>query len=162
MIDIYDTEALVKCYRMLSKKCSAIDKFIENHSLYFTTNSLEYSSIDVVNNIIDLMTRKNQLINLKVILDSAINSLDEKDKKVIYIKINYNITMNEFCEFLSLKERTAFRRIDRAYYNLTEALNNSKYIQKLINIIDKEMWINNVKDRVKDRRLSFRAKAVSI
>lgn len=33
MIDIYDTEALVNVYRMLDKKCSAIDMFI-NIMLY--------------------------------------------------------------------------------------------------------------------------------
>ena len=30
MIDIYDSEAIVKIYRLLCKKCDAIDKFISN------------------------------------------------------------------------------------------------------------------------------------
>ncbi len=160
MLDIFDGETLVKCYRMLNKKCRAIDKFIENNSLYFGSSFVEYGSIDVINNIIDLMTRKNQLINLKVIIDSAINSLDEKDKQVLYLKINYHVKMDEMCEFLSIKERTAFRRIERAYYNLAEALNNSKYIDKLLSIMEKEIWINEMKDRVKERRESYKIKPV--
>ena len=156
MLDIFDSEALVKCYRMLNKKCQAIDKFIQNSSLYFGATSAEYGSLEVINNIIDLMTRKNQLINLKIILDGAINKLDDKDKKILFVKIYYNVKMEELCEFLSLKERTAFRRIERAYSNLTDALNNSKYYNKLISIMEKEIWIKEMKNRVKERRESYK------
>ncbi len=161
MIDIYDSEALVKCYRLLNKKCNAIDKFIQNHSLYYGSSAIEYGSLDVFNNILDLMTRKNQLINLKIILDNAINSLSDKDKQIILIKINYRLNINELCELLSLKQRTAFRWIDRAIANLTDALNNSKYLDKLVNIMNKEIWITNLKESVKDRRLAYNKKAVA-
>ena len=102
------------------------------------------------------------MINLKIIIDNAINSLDEKDKKILLIKIHYNIKMDELCEFLSLKERTAFRRIERAYLNLCEALNNSKYLTKLMSIMEKEIWIDDVKNKVKDRRKSYKGKSVII
>ena len=35
MFDIYDSETVVKIYRMLKKRCDAIDKFINNHSMYY-------------------------------------------------------------------------------------------------------------------------------
>lgn len=155
MIDIYDSETLVKIYRMLRKKCEAIDKFIDNHALYFGPFTAEYGALDVYNNIIDLMAKKNQLINLKIILDKAINKLDEKDKKILFIKMNYNLQMGEICGILELKERTAFRRIERALKNLTEELNNSKYINKLEKIMKNEDWIVDVKEDVKERRQSF-------
>lgn len=160
MIDIYDSEALVKTYRLLRKKCEAIDKFIHNHALYFGPCTADYGSLDVCNNIIELMTRKNQLINLKLIIDSAIKTLSEKDKKILFIKMNYNMQMNEICGVLNLKERTAFRRIERAFENLTEALNNSKYYLKLTKIIDNEDWIKDIKEEVRDRRIAFRCKAI--
>ncbi len=156
MIDIYDSEALIKIYRLLRKKCDAIDKFIHNHALYFGPCTAEYGALDVCNNIIELMTRKNQLINLKIIIDKAIESLNEKDKKILFIKINYNLQMNEICGILDLKERTAFRRIEKAFENLAEALNNSKYYVKLQKIIDSEDWIQDIKEEVKERRLAFK------
>ncbi len=161
MIDIYDSEALVKCYRMLNKKCKAIDKFIANHALYFGAGSEEYGSLDIINNIIDLMTKKNQLINLKVILDGAINSLDVRDKKILYVKLNYHVSMEDLCEFLNMKQRTAFRRVEHAYLSLTDALNNSKYIDKLISIMQKEMWISEVKDQVKEKHLNYKKVDIS-
>ena len=155
MIDIYDSETLVKIYRMLRKKCEAIDKFIDNHALYFGPFTAEYGALDVYNNIIDLMAKKNQLINLKIVIDKAVNGLDEKDKKILFIKMHYNLQMSEICGILELKERTAFRRIERALENLTEELNKSKYINKLEKIIRNEEWISDIKEDVRDRRLAF-------
>ena len=160
MIDVYDSEALIKIYRLLRKKCEAIDKFIDNHALYFGPCTAEYGALDVCNNIIELMTRKNQLINLKIILDKAIQTLNEKDKKILFIKMFYNLQMNEICGILELKERTAFRRIERAFENLAEALNNSKYYNKLCKILNNEDWILDIRDEIKDRRMSFRYKSI--
>lgn len=156
MIDVYDSEAIIKIYRVLNKKCEAIDRFIKNHALYFSTNSYEFGSVDVCNNILDLMARKNQLINLKIIVDSAINELDKKDKQMLFIKMNYNLSMEEICGILNLKERTAFRRIEHAFLNLAYALNNSKYSKRLEKILFNEQWIINVKNSVKEHRLAYR------
>lgn len=156
MIDIYDSEAIVKIYRLLTKKCEAIDRFINNHALYFGTNSSEFGALDVCNNILDLMARKNQLINLKITVDSAIGKLSEKDKQVLFIKMNYNLSMDEICGILDLKERTAFRRIEHAFSNLALALNNSKYCNRLERILFKEQWIKDVKETVKEHRLAYR------
>lgn len=160
MIDVYDSETIIKIYKIISKKCDAIDKFIKNHALYFGPCTAEYGSLDVCNNIIDLMTRKNRLINLKIIVDKAISTLSEKDKKILFIKINYNLQMSEICGILQLKERTAFRRIEKAFENLTEALNGSKYSAKLCKIIDGEDWIREIKEEIKERRMSFKPKSI--
>lgn len=156
MIDVYDSEAIVKIYRLLNKKCEAIDRFISNHAMYFGSNSYEFGSLDVCNNILDLMARKNQLINLKIIVDNALHKLSLKDKQVLYIKMNYSLSMNEICGILKLKERTAFRRIEQAFLNLAEALNNSKYVGKLERILFEEEWIKDVKFSVKEHRLAYR------
>ena len=157
MIDIYDSEALIKIYRLLAKKCDALDKFINNHAFYFSNNTLDSGALDVCNNIIELMERKNKLINLKIIIDGAISSLADKDKQVVFAKINYKISMDEFCKLLDLKERTAFRRIEHAYLSLSEALNRSRYLNKLENIIDNEEWICNIREEVKGRRLAYKS-----
>ncbi len=155
MIDIYDSETLVKAYRMLKKKCKTIDGFIENHATYFGPVTAEYGALDVYANIIDLMTKKNQLINVKIILDNAVKTLDEKDKKILFIKMNYHLQMSEICAVLEIKERTAFRRIERAFENLTVALNKSKHANKLEKILTEDEWFAGIKEDVKERRQSF-------
>ena len=154
MIDIYDSETLVKIYRLLTKKCEAIDKFILNHATYFGPVTAEYDANDVYNNIIDLMAKKNQLINLKIIIDGAVSKLKDDDKKVLFLKTRYNLQMSEICGILELKERTAFRRIEHAFQSLADMLNRSKYLLKLEKIMQEE-WIANIKDDIKSRRISF-------
>ena len=163
MIDIYDTEALINVYRMLDKKCRAIDRFINNHAYYFGPCTEEFGALDVCNNIIDLMTRKNQLINLKLIMDSAIDRLEDNDKKVIYLKTRYSLSTIDLCDVLEVKERTVFRRVEHAIVSLTSLLNKSKYIDKLEGIIDDEFWISSIRDELKDRRIAYKtAHQVSI
>ena len=156
-IDIYDAEALVKIYRMLEKRCEALDKFIENHAYYFSNSCDELGTLDVCNNIIDLMARKNQLINLNMIFKKALSKLSVNDKEILYIKMNYKISMSEICGIFSLKERTAFRRIERAFQNLADALNASKYADKLESIMDSEDWIVNIRNEVKERRQAYKS-----
>lgn len=155
MINIYESEALIKAYRLLKKKCEAIDRFINNQALYFGCPS-ESGSLDVCNNIIDLMTRKNQLINLKVVVDKAIQTLNDRAKKVLFIKMNYNISMSELCGILELKERTGFRWVEKAFEDLTEALNKSKYIEKITKIIHGEDWLTRIVAEVKERRIAYK------
>ena len=162
MIDIYDSESMVKIYRLLKKKCEAIDHFIENHAYYFGPTSVEYGAIDVYNNILDLMTRKNELINFKIILDNVIATLDEKDRKVLYIKMNYNLSLAEICGVLDITERTYFRHIDRAYLHLSEALNRSRYADKLLKLMRKEDWIMDIKESIKAKHLAYRSANLEI
>ena len=108
------------------------------------------------NNIIDLMTRKNQLINLKLIMDAAIDRLDDNDKKVIYLKTRYSLSTTDLCEVLEVKERTVFRRVEHAIGALTSVLNKSKYIDKLESIMNDEFWIVSMRDELKDRRIAYK------
>lgn len=158
MIDVFDSETIIKVYRLLKKKCDAIDKFINNHALYFGPCCAEYGAEDVCNNIIDLMTRKNKLINLKILVDNALNTLTVNDKKMLFIKMNYDLSIEEICGVLEIKERTAFRRLEHAYLNFAVALNNSKYVSKLNQILIEEDWITNIKNEVKERRLAYQYK----
>lgn len=156
MFDVYDSEAIVKVYRMLKKKCDAIDNFINNHSMYYGPDTGEFGSLEVLNNIVDLMARKNQLINLKVIVDTAIKHLNENVQKVLFLKMNYNISMSELCGILEMKERTAFRWVERAFSDLTSAINHSPYRDKLKRIMEEESWIDQIRNSVKDRREAYK------
>lgn len=107
------------------------------------------------------MTRKNQLINLKIVVDKAIETLSDRAKKILHLKKNYNLSMAELCGILELKERTGFRWVEKSFEELTEALNKSKYINKLTNILHGEDWLVKIVDDVKERRLAYKPVQVS-
>lgn len=157
MIDVYDSEAMIKVYRLLSKKCDAIDRFINNHAMYFSMSD-EYGTLDICENIIELMDRKNQLINLKLIIDKSVAGLSDNDKKILYLKMNYNLSMSNICAILDVKERTAFRRLEHAFLSLADAINSSTYVDLATKIIHSEDWIDSAREDIKEYRLSFKNK----
>lgn len=161
MIDIYDCETLVKIYRSFDKRCRILDNLIHNHAYYCGPYADDYGAVDVYNDILSFMERKNQLINIKLIMDQAIKNLPADDQQVIYAKTRCNISMTDFCRVLGVKSRTAFRRIERAYANLTDVINRSKYVDKLSKTIEKEEWIRLARAEVKARRLAFKGGAAS-
>ncbi len=83
--------------------------------------------------------------------------LDDKDKKILLIKMNYNLSISEICGILDVGERTAFRRIENAFSHLADNLNGSKYSDKFKKIIEGEEWIRNIKNQIKNRRESYRS-----
>ena len=69
--------------------------------------------------------------------------VDKKD----YLEILKSITRDDF---------------EKAFENLTEAFNNSKYKNKLYKIINNEDWILDIKEEVKERRQAFRGRPLEI
>ena len=62
---------------MLDKKCDAIDKFINNHALYFGPCTAEYGAIDVCNNIID-PSSQNSIVDISKYYRNRMGNLHEK------------------------------------------------------------------------------------
>jgi hypothetical protein len=75
--------------------------------------------------------------------------------------MNYNISMAELCGVLELKERTGFRWVEKAFEDLTIALNKSKYVDKLSSILHGEEWLTRIVDEVADRRMAYRSLSVN-
>ncbi len=155
MIDIYDCEAIIKCYRYLEMKCEAIDKSINSNALYYGPSLSEFGAEDVLNTIMNLIERKNKLINMKVILDNAVKSLDDLDRQILYIKMHYSLSIGEICGILGTYDRNVFRRCERAFGNLAKILNTSSYAEKLSKMLDTEVWISAVRSNIRERHLSY-------
>ena len=87
-----------------------------------------------------IVAKKDPNSNLELNVDTLkgiyesyekINRLKNKRNYALEEEMNYNLSMDEICGILDLKERTAFRRIEHAFSNLADALNNSKHSSRL-------------------------------
>ena len=142
MLVIDDAKVLISAYRFIEKNCDLINEFVYKHAVNFGPSPEYCSTYDVTNNIINLIERKNRLINLKLIIDEVVESLNDRDKLVILSKLRLNLTVKSFCEKFNMPSiRTAFRRIQTALEHFTCRLNNSQYKQKLEYLLDNESWI---------------------
>lgn len=148
MLIMEDVKTIISAYRFIENNCEMIDEFVYKHAINFGPSPEYCSTFDVTNNIIDLMERKNRLINFKLMIDELVNSLSVEDRKVIIAKMRYNLSMVSMCKVLQLPSlRTAFRMMKSAMENLQQAVNNSKYRQRFECMLNNETWIANLRAR---------------
>ena len=142
MLIINDAKVLISAYRLIERNCDLINEFVYKHAINFGPSPEYCSTYDVTNNIIDLMERKNRLINLKLMIDEIVSSLNPEDKKVISAKMRFNLSIKSLCQVLEIPSmRTAFRRIQTALERFTMHANSSPYKEKLEYLLDNENFI---------------------
>jgi len=142
MLVIDDAKVLISAYRFIEKNCDLINEFVYKHAINFGPSPEYCSTYDVTNNIINLIERKNRLINLKLIIDELVQSLNKEDRLIILSKMRYDLSIKSFCQIFEMPSvRTAFRRIQTALEHFTLRANNSQYREKLEYLLDNEQWI---------------------
>ena len=146
MLVINDAKVLISAYRLIEKNCNLIDEFVYNHAINFGPSPEYCSTYDVTNNIIDLMERKNRLVNFKLMMDEIVSQLNHQDKMIILAKMRFDLSMKSLCEVFHMPSvRTAFRRVQSALEHFTMRVNASEYKKKLEYILDNEHWIASMR-----------------
>lgn len=138
-------KTLLSLYRHLETMSNSIDNLIKriginsafNHSVY---NSTYKDS----NKIIELTERKIKIINLKVIIEQALNKLKFKDLQIITLYYVDGLNYKKIQEVLSITQRTFFRRKELAIARFSNELELLGYnFEKLNEYLKHENWIKN-------------------
>lgn len=146
MLDLSDGKALISAYKFIERTCNAIDEFIFKHAINYGPDPDVSSTYDVVNNIVNLMERKNKLIKLKQVIDDTVQSMSKLDKQILILKMRFRLNVKNMQAILKLSsERTAFRKIDNALASFTRRLNENEYAKNIKNLIENEGWILRIK-----------------
>ena len=142
MLVIDDVKVLISAYRFIERNCDLINEFVYKHAINFGPSPEYCSTYDVTNNIINLIERKNRLINLKLIIDQLVQELNKEDRLIIMAKMRFDLTTKTFCQMFNYSSaRTAFRRMQNAIERFTKHANNSPYKEKLEYLLNNEHWI---------------------
>ena len=149
-------KTLLSVYRYLERIAGAIDKIIMQSALgsanivgqnYFYNNV--YS---ITQKIIDLSERKVTIINLKLLIEEALASMDSKDALILIEKYIDGIKSKDIMQKHDISMRTVFRKIDSAIKGFVSALQKKGYTSaKLEKMLENEGWINNVYKRIADK-----------
>ena len=153
-------EGLLKVYNLLSKKCKLLDTSIFHLGVTPTFDNREFSGMEIYNKMEEKINEKIDYINLKVMLDRAIEHLDINEKKMLLLKIFFKIDLNYIGLVLGKSVRTVFRYLEKAYKHLSIELNNASYKKNVIKIINQYSWINYTITNSIDRRLSYLKRSV--
>lgn len=146
MLSISDGKALISAYKFIERTCNAIDEFIFKHAINYGPDPEVSSTYDVVNNIVNLMERKNKLIKLKNIIDDTLQSLNVSDRQILIIKMRFRVNVKNLQAILKFSsERTTFRKIEHALASFITHLNKSEHAKLIEDLIENEGWIYRIK-----------------
>lgn len=149
MLVVNDIKVLISAYRLIERNCDLINEFVYKHAINFGPSPEYCSTYDVTNKIINLIERKNRLVNLKLIIDELVSQLNPNDKAIILAKMRFDLSIKSMSQVLQMPSmRTTFRRIQTALEHLTIHANNSPYKEKLEYLLDNEHWISSMRREV--------------
>ena len=138
-------KTLLSVYRHLSTMANSIDNLIKRIGINSAFNHSVYNStIKDSNKIIELTERKIKIINLKVIIERALNNLRERDLKILMLCYVDNLNYKKIIDLLKITERTYFRRKEIAIACFSEELNQLGFdATKLNQYLKNENWIKS-------------------
>ncbi|MGD9901021.1 MAG: hypothetical protein AB7S44_00595 [Spirochaetales bacterium] len=150
------SKTFLNAYRSLEKIVSAIDKIVLTSGL--NSNMDVYYS---ASKIIELTDRKITLINLKLLIEDCLASLNCDDAKLLMLKYVDRVKSEDIAKVLDISTRTFFRRSNSSIKSFELALKGKNYSHKeLKTMLSKEIWIMDLYNKLyKDEILSERNKA---
>ena len=140
------SKTILGVYKYLPRVTLAFDKLVKSRAYNSSATSLynlAFNDImNVANSIINLTQRKNNLINLKVIIDKTLKSIDSTSARILIYKYFDNKKSAEIAKMLNVCNRTYFRKVNSALTHFTCALAKQGYDSfKLFQMLKNEKWI---------------------
>lgn len=133
-------KTLLASYNSLETIANAVDNLVVTQGINSANNHL--STIENAERIISLIQRKKLLVNLKVLVDSNIEKLDNLSARLLIMRYLDNIKPDICLEILKLTRRTYFRKLDRALEEFSLKLKLSGYTPAVLEqLVKKEHWI---------------------
>lgn len=147
------TKTILSVYRYLEKVTNAIDKIVdkraENSSGYYGDYYNFNSVYKICDSILELTERKIKLINLKLICEQALESLDPFLARILISTYFDNRKSRETAELMNISMRTFFRKIKIALHSFSSSLKKLGYNDDAFNeMLKGENWIINLKQKL--------------
>lgn len=148
LLPIY-IKVLLRAYKSLPKIISVVDSILEQRA--YMPKSLiygsAYSTYDEINQVIDLSDRKSKLLNLYVMAQELIKSLDGQFREIALLKFVKNMDIVSISQRVSLSERSVFRRLNQINEILADYVKNNFNFNNLKRSIDEEPWLESMLER---------------
>lgn len=154
--DEFDAELLIKIYPWLEERCKRKDMNIQKIACAYSNTS--YGANEIYEQILDEIELKNQMINLKLVIDEILTMLKPKNLKWALVMMDYRgLSKGELDTLFDEKERTGFRRIETLFMTMAYLINkNDEHKSKVVNFIHSNYWAETLLEDITERRLSFR------
>jgi hypothetical protein len=147
-------KTLLNVYKYLETVIDAIDKIVMKSALnsyYFNGNNVSQNGVmAVANKIINLSERKVKLINVKVLVDRAIEQCGELNAQLLIERYMDDDSAEMIATRHNLNIRTYFRRLAQAEQSMCNAMAKMGYdSKKLSSYLSDEKWIIEILNKYK-------------
>lgn len=138
-------KTLIGLYRHLKTMANSIDNLIKRIGVNSVYNHSVYNSTLLDSNkIIELTERKIKIINLKVVIEKALNKIKPIDLNILSLFYIDGLSQKSVQEVLKISERTFFRRKEIAIARFSQQLSSLGFdANKLNKYLQNESWIKN-------------------
>lgn len=130
------------------KYLEALSKSLDNLILKKSVNSMFYhngrggGTYELANEILLLTERRINLINLKVIIENALERLALNERKLLMLFFVDNVRTDKIAELMGCCDRTFFRKKNEAVNSFSKAIiANGITKEKLNEMFGKEKWL---------------------
>lgn len=142
-------KTILATYKYLDTFADSIDKLVEKQALnsfyYVSASKIDNSVMAVSNRIIDLMERKKKLINYKVAIGQALETIDSQLAEILVERYMDNDPSEDIAKRHNLAMRTYFRRLLRAEELFMTAMERKGYSEeRLYNDLKNEQIVMDV------------------
>lgn len=143
------TKTLLSTYRYLGTITNALDRLFESRAMNGNNMSSKYFSrnnvVSLTTSLIDLIGRKTTLINLKILVEDVLLSMDRDSARILIKKYCDGMTSDEIAKILNVSRRTYFRKLNTALNSFRKYLLFKGYDnEKLSSTLKREKWIIDV------------------
>ncbi len=133
-------KTLLTTYNCLEAISNAIDKLVITQGVNSGRNSL--TTMENAEKIINLIQRKKLMVNLKVITENVMASLDTNSARILVMKYFDHVKPDVCYKLLDMSRRTFFRKANKAVDEFALHLKNLGYDHETLNnMLYKEQWI---------------------
>lgn len=144
--DLTWAKTLLSTYRYLGRITNALDRIFESRAINGNIMSSKYFSrnnvYSLTNHLIDLIDRKATLINLKLLVEDVLLSIDRDSARLLIKKYCDGRTSDEIAKILNVSRRTYFRKHNSSLNSFTKNLIFKGYdSESLFKKLSKEKWI---------------------
>lgn len=146
MINTNWSKTILGSYKYLERMSDAIDKMVKAkafNSFYASNSSNGLGDVmSISTSILNLTERKITLVNLKILTEKALKSMDNTLARILILKFIDCKKSEEIAERFGFCLRTYFRKVNEGLESFYKALTRLGYCElKLKNILKNENWI---------------------
>jgi len=141
-------KTLFASFSTLPEIIKTVDKIIELQasSVSFVNDiyNAEKSAFDQVEKVINLSERKNNLVNIYLMVKELYKSLNDENIEIIEKKYLYGCSIDDIAKEMGLSSRTIYRRIDKIVDEVYQFCKNRRWSLMFIESqLKEEGWIKD-------------------